>query len=77
MAGQTRQQQSNNRFTLESILEEEEDQEVVVEEKKEIHKNNETCKSLPFDKCIEADNEVDELEQRKSSSEKLNSTSKE
>lgn len=65
MAGLTQEQQSNNRFTLESILEEEDDQEEVVEEKKEIHKNNETIKSLPFDKCIEADNEVDELEQKK------------
>lgn len=65
MAGQTQQQQSNNHFTLESILEEEEDQEAVAEEKKEIHKNNETSKSLPFDKCLEADNEVDELEKRK------------
>lgn len=65
MAGLTQeQQQSNNRFTLESILEED-DQEAVIEEKKEIHKNNETCKSLPFDKCIEADNEVDELEKKK------------
>lgn len=65
MAGQTQQQQSNNHFTLESILEEEDDQEAIVEEKKEIHKNKETCKSLPFDKCIEADNEVDDLEQKK------------
>ena len=65
MAGLTQEQQSNNHFTLESILEEEEDQEVAVEEKKEIHKNNETNKSLPFDKCIEADNEVDELEKKK------------
>lgn len=64
MAGLTQEQQSNNHFTLESILEED-DQEEVVEEKKEINKNNETCKSLPFDKCIEADNEVDELEQKK------------
>lgn len=61
MAGQTQQQQSNNHFTLESILEEEE----VAEEKKKIHKNNEVSKSLPFDKCVEADNEVDELEQKK------------
>lgn len=64
MAGQTQQQQSNNCFTLESILEED-DQEEVVEEKKEIHKNNGTSKSLPFDKCVEADNEVDELEKKK------------
>lgn len=65
MAGQTQQQQSNNHFTLESILEEEDDQEEVVEKGKEIHKNNEASKSLPFDKCVEADNEVDELEQKK------------
>lgn len=65
MAGLTQEQQSNNRFTLESILEEDDDQEAVAEEKKKIHKNNEACKSLPFDKCIEADNEVDELEQKK------------
>lgn len=65
MAGQTQQQQSNNHFTLESILEEEDDQEEVVEEKKEVYKNNEASKSLPFDKCVEADNEVDELEQKK------------
>lgn len=65
MTGLTQEQQSNNRFTLESILEEEDDQEAVKEEKKEIHKNNEISKSLPFDKCIEADNEVDELEQKK------------
>lgn len=65
MAGQTQRQQSNDCFTLESILEEEDDQEEVVEEKKNVHKNNETSKSLPFDKCIEADNEVDELEQKK------------
>lgn len=65
MTGQTQQQQSNNHFTLESILEEEEDQEAIAEEKKEIHKNNEVSKSLPFDKCIEADNEVDELEKKK------------
>lgn len=65
MAGQTQEQQSNNRFTLESALEEEDVQEEAVEEKKEIHKNNETIKSLPFDKCIEADNEVDELEKKK------------
>lgn len=64
MAGLTQEQQSNNCFTLEGILEED-DQEAVIEEKKEIHKNNETCKSLPFDKCIEADNEVDELEKKK------------
>lgn len=50
---------------MEGILEEEDDQEVVAEEKKEIHKNNEVNKSLPFDKCVEADNEVDELEQKK------------
>ena len=65
MTGQTQQQQSNNHSTLESILEEDDDQEIVAEEKREIHKNNETSKSLPFDKCIEADNEVDELEQKK------------
>ena len=65
MAGLTQEQQNNNPFTLESILEEEDDQEEVVEEKKEVHKNNEVNKSLPFDKCIEADNEVDELEKRK------------
>jgi hypothetical protein len=65
MAGLTQEQQSNNHFTLESILEEEDDQEEVVEEKKEIHKHSETSKSLPFDKCIEADNEVDELERKK------------
>ena len=69
MAGQTQEQQSNNRFTLESILEEEDDQEEVVEKEKgihkRIHKNSETNKSLPFDKCVEADNEVDELEQKK------------
>ena len=65
MAGLTQEQHSNNHFTLESILEEEDDQEEVVEEKKEVHKNNETNKSLPFDKCIEADNEVDELEKKK------------
>lgn len=69
MAGLIQQQQSNNNFTLESILEEEDDQEEVVEKEKEIykgtHKNNEISKSLPFDKCIEADNEVDELEQKK------------
>lgn len=65
MAVQTQEQQSNNHFTLESILEEEDDQEEVVEEKKEIHKNNETIKSLPFDKCLEADNEVDESEKKK------------
>lgn len=64
MAGLTQEQHSNNRFTLESVLEEDE-QEVVAEEKREIHKSCETCKSLPFDKCIEADNEVDELEQKK------------
>lgn len=64
MAGLTQEQHSNNRFTLESILEED-DQEEVVEKEKEIHKNNETNKSLPFDKCIEADNEVDELEKKK------------
>ena len=65
MAGLTQEQQSNNNFTLESILEEEDDQEEVVEEKKEVYKNNEVSKSLPFDKCLEADNEVDELEQKK------------
>lgn len=65
MAGLTQEQQSNNHFTLESILEEDDDQETVVEEEKEIHKNDEICKSLPFDKCLEADNEVDELEQKK------------
>lgn len=65
MARLTQEQQSNNCFTLESILEEDDDQEEVVEEKKEIHKNNGTNKSLPFDKCVEADNEVDELEQKK------------
>lgn len=64
MAGLTQEQHSNNRFTLESILEED-DQEEVVEKEKEIHKNNETSKSLPFDKCIEADNEVDESEKKK------------
>lgn len=65
MAGQTQQQQSNNYFTLESILEEDDEQEPVVEEKREIHKNSETSKSLPFDKCLEADSEVDELEKKK------------
>lgn len=65
MAGLTQEQQSNNHFTLESVLEEEDDQETIVEEKKEIRKNKETCKSLPFDKCIEADSEVDELEKKK------------
>lgn len=65
MTGQTQQQQSNNRFTLESILEEDDEQEPVVEEKRKIQKSNEISKSLPFDKCIEADNEVDELEQKK------------
>lgn len=65
MAGLTQEQHSNNHFTLESILEEDDEQEPVVEEKKEVHKNNETNKSLPFDKCIEADNEVDELEKKK------------
>lgn len=64
MAGLTQEQHSNNHFTLESILEED-DQEEVAEEKKKIHKNSETSKSLPFDKCIEADNEVDELEKKK------------
>lgn len=64
MAGLTQEQQSDNRFTLESILEED-DQETVTEEKKEICKNNETSKSLPFDKCLEADSEVDELERKK------------
>lgn len=65
MTGQTQEQKSNNRFTLESILEEDDDQEEVEEEKKKIHKNNEVSKSLPFDKCVEADNEVDELEKKK------------
>lgn len=68
MAGLTQKQQSNNHFTLESILEEDDDQEDAVEKanpRKEIRKNSETSKSLPFDKCIEADNEVDELEQKK------------
>lgn len=66
MAGLTQEQKSNNRFTLESVLEEEDDdQEIVAEEKREIHKKNETIKSLPFDKCVEADNEVDELEKKK------------
>lgn len=66
MAGLTQEQQrANNHFTLESILEEDNDQEAVAEEKKEIHKNNKVNKSLPFDKCIEADNEVDELEKKK------------
>lgn len=65
MAGLTQQQQSNSQFTLESILEEEDDQEAVAEERKEIHKNSETSKSLPFDKCLEADNEVDELKKKK------------
>lgn len=66
MAGLTQEQKSNNRFTLESVLEEEDDdQEIVAEEKREIHKKNETIKSIPFDKCVEADNEVDELEKRK------------
>lgn len=66
MAGLTpKQQRANNRFTLESILEEDDDQEAVAEEKKEVHKNNETNKSLPFDKCLEADSEVDELEKKK------------
>lgn len=65
MTGQTQQQQSNNHFTLGSILEEDDEEEPVVGEKKEIHKNGETSKSLPFDKCLEADNEVDELEKKK------------
>lgn len=66
MAGLTQEQKSNNRFTLESVLEEEDDdQEIVAEEKREIHKKNETIKSLPFDKCVEADSEVDELEKKK------------
>lgn len=65
MAGLTQEQQSNSRFTLESVLEEDDEQEPVEKEKKEIHKNNEVSKSLPFDKCVEADNEVDELEKRK------------
>lgn len=64
MAGLTQEQQSNSHFTLESILEED-DQETVIKEKKEIHKDSGTNKSLPFDKCIEADNEVDELEKKK------------
>jgi hypothetical protein len=64
MAGLAQKQQSNNHFTLEGILEED-DQEIVVEEKKELHKKNEIPKSLPFDKCLEADSEVDELEQKK------------
>ena len=64
MAGLTQEQQSNSHFTLERVLEEEDDQEAVAEGKK-IHKNNEACKSLPFDKCIEADSEVDELEKKK------------
>ena len=69
MAGLTQRQQSNNHFTLESILEEEDNEQEAIAEKivprKEIHKNSEANKSLPFDKCIEADNEVDELEQKK------------
>ena len=68
MVGLTQKQQSNNRFTLESILEEDDDQEEAVGKanpRKEIHKNNEIGKSLPFDKCLEADSEVDELEQKK------------
>lgn len=68
MAGLTQEQQSNSRFTLESILDEDDDQEEVVERvvpRKEMYKNNEISKSLPFDKCIEADNEVDELERKK------------
>jgi hypothetical protein len=65
MAGLTQEQQSNNHFTLEGILEEEDDQEAVIEEKKEVYKNNEVSKSLPFDKCLEADSEVDELEKKK------------
>ena len=65
MAGLTQEQKSNNPFTLESILEEEDDQEAVAEEKKEVRKKSEINKSLPFDKCIEADNEVDELEKKK------------
>lgn len=69
MAGLTQEQQSNSRFTLESVLEEEDDDQEVIAEKavprKEIYKNNEISKSLPFDKCIEADNEVDELERKK------------
>ena len=64
MAGLTQEQQSNNCFTLESILEEE-DQETIVEGKKEIYKISDTSKSLPFDKCLEADSEVDELERKK------------
>lgn len=68
MAGLTQEQRSNSSFTLESILEEDDDQEVVIEKavpRKEMYKNNEASKFLPFDKCIEADNEVDELEQKK------------
>lgn len=68
MAGLTQKQQSNNRFTLESILEEDDDQEAVVEKmnpRKGISKDNEANKSLPFDKCLEADSEVDELERKK------------
>lgn len=65
MTGQTQEQKSNNRFTLESILEEDDEQEPVVEEKKKNQKSNKTCKSLPFDKCLEADSEVDELEKKK------------
>lgn len=68
MAGLTQEQQPNSRFTLESILEENDDQEEAVEKanpRKEIHKNNEISKSLPFDKCLEADSEVDELERKK------------
>lgn len=68
MAGLTQEQQSNNHFTLESLLEEDNDQEEVIEKvvpRKEKHKNNEISKSLPFDKCIEADSEVDELEKKK------------
>ena len=68
MAGLTQEQQSNSRFTLESILEEDDDQEEAVGKavpRKEIRKNNEISKSLPFDKCIEADSEVDELERKK------------
>lgn len=65
MAGLTQEQQSNNCFTLESILEEEDDQEEVAEEKRKIQKSNEISRSLPFDKCLEADSEVDELEKKK------------
>lgn len=68
MAGLTQEQRSNSSFTLESILEEDDDQEDVIEKadpRKEIYKNSEANKSLPFDKCLEADSEVDELEKKK------------